>query len=82
MISSWWLCEEVCELSGEGPRQDTMGRVTLKVAGVDAAATKEGAGVTTGELEQFLGCVLQRVVPPGSGQWLSPYLLFQMKIMQ
>ena len=48
MISSWWLYEVVCELSGEGSGHDTMGRVTLKVAGVDAAATKEGAGLTTG----------------------------------
>ena len=38
----------VCELSREGSRQDSIGRVILKVAGVDAAATREGTGLTTG----------------------------------
>ena len=38
----------VCELSGEGSRQDTMGRVTLKVVGVDAAIRREGTGLATG----------------------------------
>ena len=72
----------VCKLSEGGSRQGTMGRVTLKVADVNASATREGVGWTTGGTRTTSGVCSVGVCSIGSGQLLVHYLLLQMIMKQ